>query len=122
LFHGQRKLTHSSGRLGVLFSGSAPTAFCRDDSCGPRTDRNAKDLTTKLNGYLDFPHVGQAFVIERHRTNKKSGESSLEVSYVLTSRPPKQDRKSTRLNSSHLGISYAVFCLKKKIHHLLCSL
>src|SRR5437899_6988181 len=30
--------------------------------------------------------------------------------------PPRltQDRKSTRLNSSHLGISYAVFCLKKK--------
>src|SRR5436853_1162323 len=29
------------------------------------------------------------------------------------------DRKSTRLNSSHLGISYAVFCLKKKIHFVL---
>src|ERR1039458_2695546 len=28
--------------------------------------------------------------------------------------PPETDRKSTRLNSSHLGISYAVFCLKKK--------
>src|SRR2546426_5935840 len=27
---------------------------------------------------------------------------------------PSQDRKSTRLNSSHLVISYAVFCLKKK--------
>src|SRR3989454_4710973 len=27
------------------------------------------------------------------------------------------DRKSTRLNSSHLVISYAVFCLKKKIHY-----
>src|SRR6266446_3650986 len=27
-----------------------------------------------------------------------------------------KDRKSTRLNSSHLVISYAVFCLKKKIH------
>src|SRR6266850_5760793 len=27
---------------------------------------------------------------------------------------PKKDRKSTRLNSSHLVISYAVFCLKKK--------
>src|SRR5437899_11660712 len=26
----------------------------------------------------------------------------------------RKDRKSTRLNSSHLGISYAVFCLKKK--------
>src|SRR5438045_6667077 len=37
------------------------------------------------------------------------------------------DRKSTRLNSSHLGISYAVFCLKKKkidIHYatlILCD-
>src|SRR5437899_9209518 len=29
-------------------------------------------------------------------------------------RKPSRDRKSTRLNSSHLGISYAVFCLKKK--------
>src|SRR5438045_7612752 len=29
-------------------------------------------------------------------------------------RPATVDRKSTRLNSSHLGISYAVFCLKKK--------
>src|SRR5690625_5918665 len=27
-----------------------------------------------------------------------------------------QDRKSTRLNSSHVAISYAVFCLKKKIY------
>src|ERR1035441_11007115 len=28
--------------------------------------------------------------------------------------PRRSDRKSTRLNSSHLGISYAVFCLKKQ--------
>src|SRR5215813_14969255 len=31
-----------------------------------------------------------------------------------SSRPGKRDRKSTRLNSSHVRISYAVFCLKKK--------
>src|SRR5205814_9144521 len=36
------------------------------------------------------------------------------TSAVGLSRPPARDRKSTRLNSSHLGISYAVFCLKKK--------
>src|SRR3712207_7966418 len=30
-----------------------------------------------------------------------------------------EDRKSTRLNSSHANISYAVFCLKKKVHLLL---
>src|SRR3712207_8301796 len=29
----------------------------------------------------------------------------------------RQDRKSTRLNSSHANISYAVFCLKKKHYH-----
>src|SRR5690625_6979439 len=29
--------------------------------------------------------------------------------------PASKDRKSTRLNSSHVAISYAVFCLKKKI-------
>src|SRR5690606_40807515 len=32
-------------------------------------------------------------------------------------RPEGGDRKSTRLNSSHVKISYAVFCLKKKIMH-----
>src|SRR3712207_6907216 len=34
---------------------------------------------------------------------------------VLAVRP--EDRKSTRLNSSHANISYAVFCLKKKTRH-----
>src|SRR2546426_5849073 len=33
--------------------------------------------------------------------------------------PGPRDRKSTRLNSSHLVISYAVFCLKKKKLHLI---
>src|SRR5205814_6586640 len=32
----------------------------------------------------------------------------------ISFRDLRTDRKSTRLNSSHLGISYAVFCLKKK--------
>src|SRR3712207_8458038 len=31
-----------------------------------------------------------------------------------------EDRKSTRLNSSHANISYAVFCLKKKTYNLTC--
>src|SRR5689334_24380745 len=40
------------------------------------------------------------------------------TSYTILITPPKtngaEDRKSTRLNSSHSSISYAVFCLKKK--------
>src|SRR5205809_6846127 len=35
-----------------------------------------------------------------------------------SAKDPRQDRKSTRLNSSHGYISYAVFCLKKKIKNL----
>src|SRR5437899_7980020 len=39
-----------------------------------------------------------------------------------TPKVPREDRKSTRLNSSHLGISYAVFCLKKKKKQILLIL
>src|SRR5438045_6377111 len=42
---------------------------------------------------------------------------SMLAEYGLAAEPysASMNRKSTRLNSSHLGISYAVFCLKKKI-------
>src|SRR5262245_63905723 len=41
----------------------------------------------------------------------REGQSPSAAGLIHT---PRKDRKSTRLNSSHLGISYAVFCLKKK--------
>src|SRR5947199_5792618 len=44
---------------------------------------------------------------------KRSLPNSAEV-YMAIGAIERRDRKSTRLNSSHLGISYAVFCLKKK--------
>src|SRR5256885_12819404 len=40
------------------------------------------------------------------------GDDVRRISWKATAR--REDRKSTRLNSSHLVISYAVFCLKKK--------
>src|SRR3712207_7594021 len=39
-------------------------------------------------------------------------DAAREVRHAVVSNP--EDRKSTRLNSSHANISYAVFCLKKK--------
>src|SRR5688572_10594901 len=42
------------------------------------------------------------------------GPAVLPVRVRLQFGPPQPDRKSTRLNSSHSQISYAVFCLKKK--------
>src|SRR5699024_9067960 len=45
---------------------------------------------------------------------KKSGNKAYVVTNNHVVDQAKQDRKSTRLNSSHVSISYAVFCLKKK--------
>ena len=46
--------------------------------------------TTELNQYLDFPHVAQAFMIQRETTNKKTGEDTSEVAYGITSQTPEQ--------------------------------
>src|SRR5699024_11319565 len=42
------------------------------------------------------------------------GYENVAYSVVMNNMHLLQDRKSTRLNSSHVSISYAVFCLKKK--------
>src|SRR3712207_8054897 len=72
--------------------------------------------------YADDPFLGQylaAFERVLLRNDGEAGERGIEQKIetaadyfdpLLT--PP--DRKSTRLNSSHANISYAVFCLKKK--------
>ena len=46
--------------------------------------------TDELNDYLDFPHVGQAFVIKREFTDKKTGTVSSEIAYGITSKTPEQ--------------------------------
>src|SRR3989442_11869991 len=51
-----------------------------------------------------------SFVVESIRLNL------LSVTILIPSLQSVRDRKSTRLNSSHVRISYAVFCLKKKTH------
>src|SRR5256885_11724476 len=54
---------------------------------------------------------------QRHQTDDRWAEALAVQSQLVQLRPDDRrelDRKSTRLNSSHLVISYAVFCLKKK--------
>jgi predicted transposase YbfD/YdcC len=62
--------------------------------------------TTALNDYLDFPHVGQAFIIERHSIEKKTGTPSCEVACCITSRTPREsDAKSLlEINRGHWSI------------------
>ncbi len=47
-------------------------------------------MSTGLNGYLDFPHVGQVFMIERDVINKKTGRSSQETIFGITSKSPEK--------------------------------
>jgi predicted transposase YbfD/YdcC len=56
--------------------------------------------TTELNRYLNFPHVGQAFIIERHAIEKKTGQRSLDIAYGITSRTPEQADPSRVLKSN----------------------
>src|SRR5262245_62870072 len=65
--------------------------FVEDDVRGCRFDWRGHAHDALLPGVLQAGTVADRFVYHGAR-----------------------DRKSTRLNSSHLGISYAVFCLKKK--------
>src|SRR5438045_5577381 len=68
---------------------------------------------------VDIGYKSEGVIPSSELSIRKSVDPGDEVSLgeevdalVLTKED--QDRKSTRLNSSHLGISYAVFCLKKK--------
>jgi len=62
--------------------------------------------TPELNGYLDFPHVGQAFVVERHSIEKKTGIRSCEIAYGITSRSPEQadPQRVLKVNRGHWTI------------------
>src|SRR3712207_6867342 len=75
-------------------------------------------LARRLRAVLALPAVGQTVVVavlllraggrgggQRHQGDQRDEQQS---------ERPQADRKSTRLNSSHANISYAVFCLKKK--------
>src|SRR5262245_64349587 len=55
-----------------------------------------------------------SFSVTRRRAPKDQRPSGQKSNKSSTNGQVTIDRKSTRLNSSHLGISYAVFCLKKK--------
>src|SRR5205814_8424370 len=82
--------------------------------------RRSSDLATFTSALLlDFGAIfGAAMAVDWvFRLNGVGTLFIAEVAGVGSGDAPRYlnpDRKSTRLNSSHLGISYAVFCLKKK--------
>src|SRR3712207_8175967 len=64
-----------------------------------------------------FALLAAAPALAQDNTQSTNTEQGLPPSVdTNTQQSPVEDRKSTRLNSSHANISYAVFCLKKKKH------
>jgi predicted transposase YbfD/YdcC len=62
--------------------------------------------STALNGYLDFPHVGQVFRIERESIEKKTGVQSREIALGITSRTPPEasPQRVLAVNRGHWSI------------------
>src|SRR3712207_7116529 len=67
---------------------------------------NASVTTDDAQNFLSFRDALTAVCVELAQMVARDGEGATKL-----------DRKSTRLNSSHANISYAVFCLKKKKTH-----
>ena len=65
-----------------------PSDFTTTDSEHGRIETRKIWVATELNDYLDFPHVGQAFMVERVIFYKKSGKESRETAYGITSKTP----------------------------------
>src|SRR5699024_12880221 len=98
----------------LFFSMIRPTPI---STLFPYTTLFRSDYTSDLS--LQTPTEAGSYLIadyidyEKHLLNKFS-HAKFVIENMLDMRKLKLDRKSTRLNSSHVSISYAVFCLKKK--------
>jgi predicted transposase YbfD/YdcC len=71
-----------------------------------RIEKRSIWCSTALNGYLDFPHVGQVFLIERESVNKKTGEITDETVLGITSRTPQETspERVLAVNRGHWSI------------------
>src|SRR5690554_7537691 len=79
-------------------------------SCN-KQGKTAPNYNTAIFENKDFKVVLDSFILN---TKIYSAQEYEEILISLYRRNKDTDRKSTRLNSSHVRISYAVFCLKKK--------
>ena len=68
-----------------------------------RLESRAIWTTTRLNDYLNFPHVGQAFLVERTVTDRKSGKTTVELARGITSHGPDtaDPKRLLELNRGH---------------------
>src|SRR5699024_8835165 len=89
LFHFSKKIGYTHFNIGLLSSVESPHK--------------------KIQSSVDAEKI-------KHIFNREANDYlNIDGPILFDNAISKKDRKSTRLNSSHVSISYAVFCLKKKI-------
>ncbi len=71
-------------------------------------------VTTKINDYLQFPCVAHAFVIERCVTTIKTGHTSHEIAYGVTSQSPYDARAIDVLHTNRNH-----WCIENSCHYIL---
>ncbi|WPL16722.1 Transposase [Thiorhodovibrio winogradskyi] len=71
-----------------------------------RIESRAIWTSTALNNYLDFPHVGQVFAIERTTTEKKTDKTSVETVFGVTDHTPESasPKRLLAFNRGHWGV------------------
>ena len=73
----------------LAFADRQPPDFRESpDLAHGRIEQRSIWTSTRLNDYLDFPGVGQVFLIERHVIEKKTGKTSTEMAVGFTSHTP----------------------------------
>src|SRR3712207_8314970 len=78
--------------------------------------------TTLFRSGIELEQLAKMPQVRREPLPRHAVDVSQQLEGIAQRQNPPQlcplDRKSTRLNSSHANISYAVFCLKKKKNHM----
>src|SRR5690348_17958744 len=92
--HGLSAILVDTGKGLALFDGDLPESAPQIEAHLRELGFRVRDIKWIFNSHAHADHAGGIAALQQAR-----------------------DRKSTRLNSSHPSISYAVFCLKKKIKH-----
>src|SRR2546426_8232678 len=92
----------------LLAVGNREAVVVRVEANGATIPNPRLSVSSSDSTFLALTPIGDTLVA------KKSGDVLLTIRLVSSMVTGAADRKSTRLNSSHLVISYAVFCLKKK--------